>query len=175
MQQFMPYLEVINGPSPGVRHELIGGNIVLGRHPDCDVVIDVGAVSRQHARIVRAGASFLVEDLKSRNGTLLNEEPVSGQIRLASGDRLQVCDVTLVFHDDRPEFAPLGGNAPSHDSSYGALLVDDEPGAAATIMGTVDVGTLGGSLQIGASAEAKLQALLEINRHLGRRLALDEV
>jgi serine phosphatase RsbU (regulator of sigma subunit) len=174
----MPYLQFENGTQAGQRRELNAPSAVLGRHPECDVVIDVGAVSRQHAKIERSGETFFLEDLKSRNGTLLNDEPLAQRRPLADGDRLQICDVTLVFHDDRPKAAKPAAKAqgllgPS-DSSYGALLVDDEE-SGTTIMSTIDVGSINSSLQIAASAEAKLAALLEINRCLGRQLSLDEV
>jgi serine phosphatase RsbU (regulator of sigma subunit) len=172
----MPYLEAINGPQPGQRHTLNQAAMVLGRHPDCQIVIDVGAVSRQHARIQREGENFVLEDLKSRNGTLLNDLPLAVRRPLADGDRVQICDVTLVFHDDRPGKKKPDSNPLSnpHDSSYGALLVDDEA-SGTTIMSTLEVSAASGTIQIAASAEAKLHALIEINRQLGRQLSLDDV
>jgi serine phosphatase RsbU (regulator of sigma subunit) len=179
----MPYLQIENGPQAGQRHDLKAASAVLGRHPDCDVVIDVGAVSRQHAKIERAGDSFFLEDLKSRNGTILNDQPLAQRRALADGDRLQICDITLVFHDDpKPKPPKPAANAARNlltqgDSSHGALLVDDDEReeGGTTIMSTIDVGSINSSLQIAASAEAKLAAFLEINRCLGRQLALDEV
>ena len=75
------------------------------------------------AKISRSGDDFLLEDLKSRNGTLLNELPLADRRALADGDRVQICDVTLVFHDDRPgkKKAPASALVNPHDSSYGAL------------------------------------------------------
>ena len=67
----MALLRAMNGTSAGKLFPL-GDSAVLGRHPDCDVVLDVGAVSRQHARITKSGEDYLVEDLQSRNGTFLN-------------------------------------------------------------------------------------------------------
>jgi serine phosphatase RsbU (regulator of sigma subunit) len=173
----MPYLEVTVGPQPGQRHPLNLPTMVLGRHPDCQIVIEVGAVSRQHARILREGESFVLEDLKSRNGTLLNDAPLADRRALADGDRVQICDVTLIFHDDRPGKKKRTANAliNPHDSSHGALLVDDDEEGGTTIMSTIDVSATSGSLQIAASAEAKLHALVEINRQLGRQLSLDKV
>ena len=55
---------------------------VLGRHPECDIVLDSGAVSRQHARITAAGDEFYVEDMQSRNGTLVNGRPIRRRQRL---------------------------------------------------------------------------------------------
>src|SRR6476646_6923132 len=71
----MFYLLANNGPQAGRKYELKGDKSVLGRHPDCDVVIEVGAVSRNHCQVVREGNSYRLEDLGSRNGTFLNDEP----------------------------------------------------------------------------------------------------
>jgi pSer/pThr/pTyr-binding forkhead associated (FHA) protein len=46
--------------------------MVLGRLAGVDWVVDDTSVSRRHARVVREGATWLVEDLASSNGTLLN-------------------------------------------------------------------------------------------------------
>ena len=51
----MFYLLANNGPQAGRKYELKGDKWILGRHPDCDVVIEVGAVSRNHCQIVREG------------------------------------------------------------------------------------------------------------------------
>lgn len=63
---------------------------VLGRHPACDIVIDCSAVSRQHASIVLGAEEALIEDLGSRNGTLVNGRPLQGSRRLEDGDDLRV-------------------------------------------------------------------------------------
>ena len=68
----MPYLEAITGPAMGRRYDLELAQYVLGRHPECDIVLESGSVSRQHAKDVRAGTSYQLEDLKSRNGTFIN-------------------------------------------------------------------------------------------------------
>lgn len=66
---------------------------VIGRDPSCDLVVDVGRVSRRHCRVERADGGFLVRDLGSRNGTLLNDQRV-GEATLRAGDRLGVGDAT---------------------------------------------------------------------------------
>ena len=63
--------EVIVIAGPGM--ELSGGGFVLGSHPAlADKVLHHPTVSRRHARIVRDGRRFLVEDLNSSNGTQVN-------------------------------------------------------------------------------------------------------
>ena len=73
---------------------------LLGRHPECDVVLDQGAVSRQHAQILLVDGEYFIEDLKSRNGTLVNGQLVEGRQALPDGDELKICDLALSFHDE---------------------------------------------------------------------------
>ena len=89
------YLE--NGPQVGSSYPLTTGKTVVGRHPDCDVVVDVGAVSRKHAQFVEMNGQYYVEDLNSRNGTFVNGEIINGRQELKLGDRIQVCDITFRF------------------------------------------------------------------------------
>ena len=168
----MAHLEIIDGPDAGHRHELKTPSVVMGRHPDCELVLDVGAVSRKHAKIERHADGYFLLDLKSRNGTLLNDLPVTDRLLLNDGDQLQICDVTLLFRNEQqPKEQPPRAN----DSSQGARMVDDEENSGTQIMDTIGVSSGSGTIQLAASAEAKLNAIVEINRHLGRRLAMDDV
>jgi pSer/pThr/pTyr-binding forkhead associated (FHA) protein len=51
---------------------LAQGSFVLGRHPDCQLVLDDGLVSRRHARVVVTDRTLTVEDLGSANGVFVN-------------------------------------------------------------------------------------------------------
>lgn len=179
----MFYLQAINGPQAGKRYELKGDKFILGRHPECHIHIEVGAVSRNHCQIVREGNDFLLEDLGSRNGTFVNDEPtkVEGRRPLKLGDELRVCEVSFKFGaDSKP-----GMGVPSTDAipkiidgaGLGAFLADDETHQpSSTIMSKLDVSSSSrGGVHVTASAEVKLTALLEITHSLTRALALDEV
>ena len=56
------------------------------------------AVSRRHAAIIRDAADIFVEDLKSRNGTFLNDERMTDRTPLGDGDQLVICDQEFRFH-----------------------------------------------------------------------------
>ncbi len=58
------------------KHSLEGENIMVGRDRTCSVVLSHPAVSRRHAKITLSGATCLVEDLKSANGTYVNNTRV---------------------------------------------------------------------------------------------------
>ncbi len=77
--------------------ELAPGENVFGRDSDAVVWIDDASVSRRHARIVVDGDDATLEDLGSKNGTLVNGEPVHGGRRLADGDRIEVGRASMVF------------------------------------------------------------------------------
>ncbi|HUG34081.1 MAG TPA: FHA domain-containing protein, partial [Anaerolineales bacterium] len=69
----------------------------IGRKPENDLVLNDPDVSGQHARIRFEESAFLLEDLKSTNGTFLNGERISTPMRLASGAQIQVGGTQLQF------------------------------------------------------------------------------
>ena len=70
----MASLHVLKGMTEGQRITLEGGDrFVLGRNPDCQIVIPITSVSREHAAIVRRQGRYYIEDLQSRNGTFIND------------------------------------------------------------------------------------------------------
>ena len=67
------------------------GVIVIGRSPDCQIVLDPFkfiTVSRRHAQIKRVGSHWEIEDLGATNGTLVNDFTIKGRQKLQSGDRI---------------------------------------------------------------------------------------
>lgn len=70
--------------------------LVIGRHPSCDVVLAGPAVSRRHARLRFRDGIWILEDLDSTNGTLVNGAPLIGRCRLEPGDRVGIGDEQLL-------------------------------------------------------------------------------
>lgn len=70
--------------------------VSIGRLPDNNVVIDNPAVSGRHARVYREGNHYVLEDLKSTNGTFVNDKPIARHT-LLEGDVVLVGKHTLVF------------------------------------------------------------------------------
>src|SRR3954451_11446984 len=87
----MAILELIKGYTPGTRFELDGDRAVIGRSADCEVPLDVPAVSRRHAAILRDRGRYFIEDLQSRNGTFLNNQRLTDRTLLGEGDQLIIC------------------------------------------------------------------------------------
>ncbi|MFH1264163.1 MAG: SpoIIE family protein phosphatase [Planctomycetota bacterium] len=170
----MAVLRAIKGLNPGQLFPLDRDSIVMGRHPECDMVLEIGAVSRQHARILRIDEEFYVEDLNSRNGTFVNNQAVTGTQKLAEDDRVRVCDMEFVFHLGPPdrELPP----AQDEETIEGAMLIDDDQAPSnSTVMSKVSVSSGTSALRLTVNAEAKLKALLEIGQNMGKAVALDAV
>lgn len=168
----MASLTRIDDEGSNERYSLDEDCMVLGRHPDCQIQLDFGAISRQHAQVVREGNRFFVEDLGSRNGTLVNDEQVNGRRHLLDGDRLKICDISFQFVSEEKLSEPSWGSVPGDESSR-AVLVDGT--ASSRVMSKVEMTSDGSNLQLEANPQAKLQAVLEISRDLSRTLSLDEV
>jgi hypothetical protein len=78
---------------------LLDAEATIGRAPSNSISIADGSVSSNHARIVRTGEGFFLEDLQSRNGTFVNGEKVAEEKRLlADGDLIRVGKVILTFN-----------------------------------------------------------------------------
>lgn len=63
---------------------------VLGRDPDCQVVVEDQFASKRHAAIDLREGVYVLADLGSKNGTLLNGRPLDAPTELLSGDRIQI-------------------------------------------------------------------------------------
>lgn len=170
----MAYLTAINGSSFGKRFELDKSSMIMGRHPECDIIIEVGAVSRQHAKIENAPLGFLLQDLNSRNGTFLNGQLIDRPTKLQDGDLIRICDVEYSFHNPELEGSSelqVGG------SSYGIMMVDDEQveSQQRSVKNKLDIRGSTSGTHLTSTAEARLEAVIEITHSLGRSVRLDEV
>ena len=153
----MAYLRCVQGSAEQVV-ELNRERIVIGRLPECDIVVPQREASRLHAAVLREGDGYYVEDLSSRNGTFVNGERVEGRRLLRDGDEISIGKVvTLVFRTG----SPTDHHGPSVSGEV-------EP----QILVALDWGT---STLLQARPETKLAALLEILGTLGTSLDLQEV
>jgi hypothetical protein len=82
--------------SDGRRVQIGTDPLVIGRLPECGVVLADSNVSRRHAELRRAGDSVVLTDLGSTNGTRVNGAPIREQV-LASGDEVSVGSTRLIF------------------------------------------------------------------------------
>jgi len=90
-------LIVQQGPQAGNIFFLKGALTILGREPGVDIALNDPECSRQHIRITSLPGSYMIEDLGSTNGSLLNGEPLSKPQLLNSGDTISLGKTILIF------------------------------------------------------------------------------
>lgn len=82
-------LKVTHGRQAGLTVPLAGG-VLIGRSPDCQLLLEDDYVSTKHARIVVTATGYQVEDLGSTNGTFVNNQRVSTPTDFGPGDTLRI-------------------------------------------------------------------------------------
>jgi hypothetical protein len=80
------------------RIPLDDGEHVIGRDPTASIHLDRSEISRRHARIVIRGGTVTIEDLGSKNGTVVNDALVDGCAPLKDGDHIRLGAAVIVFH-----------------------------------------------------------------------------
>ena len=103
----IPILIAQSGPVTGQRWVLFKETAIIGRGPECDIIIPDRQVSRAHARLRRVEGGFEVEDLGSKNGTHLNGAPLERTQRLQDGDLIQVALVARLVYVGSEATIPL--------------------------------------------------------------------
>jgi len=149
-------LHVTRGLAEGTVIPLDGERVVIGRNPDCHIVLPFNAVSRAHAFIVVAGGKYFLEDNKSRNQTFLNDKPVTARVQLKHNDKLRICDFQATFVDSAA--GPLPPPEPENDTDTSTVEATLAPGAERLLE---------------TQPAEKLRGLLEISASLSKTLDLD--
>lgn len=89
----------------GTRYDAPASGLVIGRDPDCGVIIKSTEVSRHHASIVPGLLGYTLFD-GSMNGVLVNGARMTGPTRLRQGDRIRIGDAEFRFEADEAVFEP---------------------------------------------------------------------
>ena len=165
------FLQFHSGLLAGERFRLGKERTVLGRHPSCDIVIGESAASRHHAAITITADGVSLEDLGSRNGTLLNGHRIVSRQRISEGDDLIVGGQRIVLASDTP-FASASGSITR--GTFGEEIVESAS-RDARIVSQVEVPRAAAENHVGMQSDAKLRAILGLNRALGASLSLEDV
>lgn len=92
-----------SGPTAGNIYALEGSEIFIGRDLNNDIVINDPEVSRRHARLNLQGAGYVLEDLGSTNGCMVNGKHITGPVMLNSGEVITLGEtITLVYEAPMP-------------------------------------------------------------------------
>ena len=100
------YLIVLAGENVGAMYRLEEAETLIGRTATAKIRLNDDGISRRHARIFQIGQNLMIEDLKSANGTMVNDEPVSVARALNDGDKIRIGSTTILkftYHDNLEE------------------------------------------------------------------------
>ena len=122
---------------------------MIGRSTEADLVLTHPEISRRHCRILSQEGVFLIEDLGSQRGTVVNGNPIAGQTQLTPGDQITLGPVVIGF-GKRSAAQPPSGEA-SVVEALGA------PGTVVYAKEAVDRLPLGKRLVFGRSQEVDVQ------------------
>ncbi|MBC8113098.1 MAG: FHA domain-containing protein, partial [Candidatus Saccharimonas sp.] len=162
-----------------IPYEITADETVMGRHPECTFQINSNMVSRKHAKVVKKGDEFVIEDMGSGNGTFVNAKKIEGPTPLSHDDRIKLGPILLRFEGapgaaPKPESKPVAAASPPASRPVdGKFTVDMSEGEddTATIMGTAERSTGFGKLEVNSTA--KLKGVLDISRALAGTSDLD--
>ncbi|MCC6540193.1 MAG: SpoIIE family protein phosphatase [Bryobacterales bacterium] len=142
-------LTVINPSGQRTSPPIAADPFLIGRQPDNHLVLRDNRVSRLHARILRDGPDYLVEDLRSRSGVFVNGT------RIAAPTRLHNADVVTFGFDDGYQLV---------------FQKNDEP-----TLGHLAERVNGAAAPAAPNHLGRLRALVEVARSLQSSLSLHEV
>jgi hypothetical protein len=89
-------LTLLDKGKPRKTFALTKDRVIIGRLDESDVVVPDPGVSRRHAEVRRDDGEYILSDLGSTNGTMVNEASI-GERTLADGDRITVGSSVLEF------------------------------------------------------------------------------
>jgi sigma-B regulation protein RsbU (phosphoserine phosphatase) len=134
--------------------------LVVGRSSKADLVLSDRFLSRQHARFYREGEGWMVEDLGSRNTTLLNGRPLAVPARVSVGDLVKLSETVIAIEGFDAE--------PSRPKAEDGLKTSSS-----------DTIVLRSASELLAAAEresaGRLKMLNEVHRALATTLSLEEL
>ena len=138
--------------APSPKPQTQAGVLIIGRTPECDIQIASPLVSHQHAKLYCNADDVEIEDLRSTNGTFINNQRLQGRVRLQLGDKVAIASFAFVFTGTALEAIDTSGRVcvevrglykeiVDHSTKQTRRLLDDislviEPGEFVVIFGT---------------------------------------
>ena len=143
---------------------------IVGRLPECNLSLPFGGISRSHARFSkRNNGLWTVEDLGSKNGTILNEQPVTSPTVISHGDVIWVGDISLVVLLSLPP-QPIKNKFP--DFSEGKTILRNLEQLQQQWIG---VESQDGKLSDKDKTIARLKDLVDIAKNLSGATSIEEI
>jgi len=144
---------------------------VIGRSSGAELVLADRFLSRKHAKLHREGDAWFIEDLGSRNGTLLNGNKVEQPMPVKSGDEIRLSGSVIMFHsaDQGARRLPRTSSPDSAQHTVfrrASELIEQQSGDDTTGLDAPEA--------IRRQAD-RMRLLNDIHRALGQSLELDEL
>jgi phosphoserine phosphatase RsbU/P len=160
------HLHITPAEGAPFEHPLRGDSLVVGRALDADVTLSDPFASRRHSRLFRTGGELFVEDLGSRNGTIVNGQAIQQPTRVGPGDVIRISNSMIRISAEAA--APAKPPEPVDDFLDGTVfrraseLLDRQ---SAPLAGGADL----------QRYVDRLRMLNEVHQALGRSLTLEEL
>ena len=138
-QSIIPTLQILSGPHAGRLFKIDRDLMIIGRNPDCDLVLEPKSVSRRHAAIVRREHDYVIKDLGSTRGTFVNGLRLSQPVVLKSGCVIQVGELQLMFRTQ-------------------VVQIHEDTDDQSTVFAAIDMATPSGRIETVVKPEEKLRA-----------------
>ncbi len=147
--------------------ELKGERITLGRSTTTVLPFpEDSGLSRQHLAFERDGEEWLLRDLGSKNGTLLNSSRIAAPSVLRSGDRITAGHLLMVYDDPSARIAPAGVEFVERE---------DNPPSTSTTLFTNLKGILGGGATMASPDAVQMSALIRAGNELAQDRPLPDM
>jgi serine phosphatase RsbU (regulator of sigma subunit) len=157
-------LHVVPAQGPPFDHLVNRDSVVIGRSSTSDLPLTDRFLSRHHARLFRDGDRYLVEDLGSRNGTLLNGQAVQRPTPVVAGDVIRISGSVLTVQDDEVNAVDFVESGHTVFRPVAELLAQEASRA----------GSSAGNAEIDRYVE-RLRLVNEVHHALGTALGLPEL
>jgi len=99
------------GKGEGMNIPITLGQFLIGRDPQCNLRPASPLISKRHCAVMVKGEQVFLHDFGSTNGTLLNDQPVKGEVELHNEDRLKVGPLTFLVRME-PTSVPVDKKTP---------------------------------------------------------------
>jgi serine phosphatase RsbU (regulator of sigma subunit) len=145
-------------------------SVIVGRSSTSDLVLADKFLSRQHARLFMQDDFMMVEDLGSRNGTLLNGSQIQAPTRVEAGDVIKVSGSVMSVQDsDHPSASAPSPGGGGFDLGQTVFRDASDLMQSASSIGTT---TIKGEAALRKYAD-RLRLLNEVNQALNQSMSLD--
>ena len=155
-------LEILSGPYQGQKHTF-RSQLTIGRKSDSTIRLIDAKVSRNHAKILETAEGFLIEDMKSSNGTFVNGEKIESRL-LKPGDTITIGFTQLRFSEREI------GKSEVRDPFTTIAIERRMPDLSQTQLAGQGFGSEGEDLSL-----QRLQAMMRMNKAIGGDLVLEMV